>query len=46
MATAVEIKARDQPNSASSGTISKLGVERTPAAGTNTRNVTAAIAQA
>jgi hypothetical protein len=42
MATAAEIVARLQPNSASSGTISTPGVARIPAVTTTTRNVTAA----
>jgi hypothetical protein len=36
---------RDQPNSCSSGTISTLGVERTPAAASKVTKVTAAMIQ-
>ena len=42
IATAAEIAARLQPNSASSGTINTPGVARTPAVTISTRNVTPA----
>ncbi len=45
-ATAVEINARDQPNSASNRTIKRLGVERTPAPASSTTKVTPAITHA
>ena len=46
MPTANEIVARDQWNSASSGTISTPGAARTPAVSSTTPNVTAAMTQA
>ena len=44
--TAREIVARDQPNSSSSGTISKPGVERVPDAARRVTKVTAKTTQA
>ena len=46
IATASEMAARLQPNSASSGTISTPGVARMPAVISSTMKVTAAITQA
>ena len=46
MATAAEITARLQPNSASSGTIRMPGVARMPAVTSSTTKVTAATTQA
>jgi hypothetical protein len=44
--TADEMRARFQPNSCSSGTMSTLGVARTPAAARRTTKITAATFQA
>ncbi len=46
MATASEMTARLQPNSSSSGTMSRPGVARMPAVMRSTKNVTAATIQA
>ena len=46
MATAPEMAARLQPNSASSGTIRSPGVARMPAVDSSTRKVTAATTHA
>jgi len=46
METAIEIVARDQPNSCWSGTIRTAGVDRKPAAASSVNHVTAATTQA